>query len=109
MIYVRIPKSKPKLKPKAEREQYDEWVKIHEPKKPVVFPKKEQLQYKLSVPAGRETRHIPSLNSGLGVATKAPPKVYTGDKMLGIATMHKSNAVPVFNSEAAVEISSMRR
>jgi len=28
---------------------------------------------------------------------------------MGIATMHKSNAVPVFNSEEAVAISSMRR
>lgn len=109
MIYARIPKSKPKLKPKAEREQYAEWVKSHEPKKPVVFPKKEPLQYKLSVPAGRETRHIPSLNSGAGVATKSPAKIYTGDKMLGIATLHKSNAVPVFTNQDAVDISNMRR
>jgi hypothetical protein len=35
--------------------------------------------------------------------------VYTGTKVMGIATMHKSNAVPVFNSEEAVEISKMRR
>ena len=53
--------------------------------------------------------HYPSLNTGNGVATKAAPKVYTGTKVMGIATMHKSNAVPVFNSEEAVEISSMRR
>lgn len=65
--------------------------------------------YKLSTPPGRETtQHIPSLPMG-GVATKAPPKVYTGDKVLGIATMHKSNAVPVFRAEDAVEISKMRR
>jgi hypothetical protein len=36
-------------------------------------------------------------------------KVYTGTKVLGIATMHKSNAVPVFAAEDAVEISRMRR
>jgi len=34
---------------------------------------------------------------------------YTGDKMLGIATMHKSNSVPVFSSEEAINISKMRR
>jgi hypothetical protein len=28
---------------------------------------------------------------------------------LGIATMHKSNAVPVFSDEQAVDISKMRR
>jgi len=68
-----------------------------------------QGNYKLSVPPGRSTAHIPSLNSGDGVATLAPAKVYTGTKVKGIATMHKSNAVPVFSDEEAVEISRMRR
>jgi len=70
----------------------------------------EPLTYRLSAPAGRgNTNHIPSLNSGAGVATLAPAKVYSGNKILGIATMHKSNAVPVFSNEEAVEISKMRR
>jgi hypothetical protein len=70
----------------------------------------EPLTYRLSAPAGRSTtNHIPSLNSGAGVATLAPAKVYSGNKILGIATMHKSNAVPVFSNEEAVEISKMRR
>jgi hypothetical protein len=69
----------------------------------------EPLTYKLSAPIGRETTHVPSLNSGVGVATMAQPKVYTGTKVKGIATMHKSNAVPVFSDEEAVEISRMRR
>ena len=72
--------------------------------------KAEPLTYKLSAPAGRSnTRHIPSLNSGAGVATLAPAKVYTGTKVKGIATMHKSNAVPVFSDEEAIDISRMRR
>lgn len=36
-------------------------------------------------------------------------KVYTGSAIMGVATMHKSNAVPVFSQEEAVNISSMRR
>lgn len=54
---------------------------------------------------------IPSLNSkdACGVATKSPEKVYTGTNMLGIATMHKSNSVPVFSQADAVDISKMRR
>lgn len=65
--------------------------------------------YKLTVPPGRDTtRDIPSLGM-MGNATKAAPKVYTGTKVLGIATMHKSNAVPVFAEEEAREISRMRR
>ena len=72
--------------------------------------KAEPLTYKLSAPAGRgNTSHIPSLNSGAGVATLAPAKVYTGTKVKGIATMHKSNAVPVFSDEEAIDISRMRR
>ena len=67
------------------------------------------LDYKLSAPPGRTTStHIPSRNTG-GNATLAAPKVYTGTKVKGIATMHKSNAVPVFSDEEAVEISRMRR
>ena len=69
----------------------------------------EPLAYKLSAPPGRSnTHHIPSVDTG-GTATMAPPKVYTGTKVKGIATMHKSNAVPVFSDEEAVEISRMRR
>ena len=72
--------------------------------------KAEPLSYKLSAPAGRSnTNHIPSLNSGAGVAALAPAKVYTGTKVKGIATMHKSNAVPVFSDEEAIDISRMRR
>jgi hypothetical protein len=54
---------------------------------------------------------IPSLNGGIDMspALKAPQKVYTGTLVKGIATMHKSNAVPVINDEQAKEISSMRR
>jgi len=54
---------------------------------------------------------LPSLNGGLDMspALKAAPKVYTGTKILGIGTMHKSNAVPIFSDNEAKEISSMRR
>ena len=64
--------------------------------------------YSLAIPAGRSTAHIPSRDTG-GNATLAPAKVYTGTKVKGIATMHKSNAVPVFSDEQAVDISRMRR
>lgn len=70
----------------------------------------EPLTYNLTTPVGRSTsNHIPSLNSGAGVATAAPAKMYTGTKMLGIGTMHKSNSVPIFSDEEAVAIATMRR
>lgn len=65
--------------------------------------------YKLNIPEGRSSRHIPSRDTGGGNATLAAPKVYTGTKVKGIATMHKSNAVPVFSDEEAIDISRMRR
>ena len=65
--------------------------------------------YSLKIPEGRNTTaHIKSVDTG-GNATLAPAKVYTGTKVLGIATMHKSNAVPVFSDEEAIDISKMRR
>jgi len=69
----------------------------------------ETLKYNLTTPADRSTRHIPSRGDGTGNAALAPTKVYTGTKVKGIATMHKSNAVPVFSDEEAIAISSMRR
>ena len=71
----------------------------------------ETLSYKLSTPIGRSSGHaIKSLDTGHSgaVASKEIPQ-YTGDKILGIGTMHKSNAVPIFSGEEAVAISTMRR
>lgn len=68
------------------------------------------LTYKLSAPAGRvTTNHIPSRNTGEGIASSKPVQQYTGTKMLGIGTMHKSNSVPIFSDEEAVNIATMRR
>jgi hypothetical protein len=70
----------------------------------------ETLTYSLPTPVGRtNTHHLKSLNSGAGVAALAPAKVYTGTKIKGIGTMHKSNAVPIFSDEEAVAIANMRR
>jgi hypothetical protein len=57
----------------------------------------------------RETQKIASAPFTGGPCLKAPDKVYTGTKVKGIGTMHKSNAVPIFSDEEAVDISKMRR
>lgn len=68
------------------------------------------LEYKLTTPVGRETQKIGSRDTGhLGaISSKQIPK-YTGTKMLGIGTLHKSNAVPVFSEKEAHDIATMRR
>lgn len=52
---------------------------------------------------------IESLPFTAGPCTKPEQKVYTGDKIKGIGTMHKSNAVPIFSDEEAIDIAKMRR
>ena len=66
--------------------------------------------YSLALPKDRNTTsHIKSLDTGLAnAALKESPK-YTGTKVKGIGTMHKSNAVPIFSDEEAHDIAKMRR
>lgn len=54
---------------------------------------------------------IPSLNNGLDMAPafRKEPIKYTGTLIKGIATMHKSNAVPIINDQEAKDIAKMRR
>ena len=71
---------------------------------------KEVFSYKLSTPVGRtNTKDIPSRNTGDGIGSSKKIPQYTGTKMLGIGTMHKSNAVPIFSDDEAKAISTMRR
>jgi len=92
------------------RELQKKWAVEADDKKRTRAMKAETLQYNLSTPDSRSTRHIPSRDTGhLGaIRTKDIPK-YTGTKILGIGTMHKSNAVPIFSDEEAIDISKMRR
>jgi hypothetical protein len=91
------------------KELQKKWGVEQEQKKRSRAMKAEPLTYKLGAPVGRFTStHIPSRVTE-GGSTAPVTKVYTGDKIIGIATMHKSNAVPVFSDEQAVEISRMRR
>jgi hypothetical protein len=67
------------------------------------------LQTRSIYPPGREPANIPSKVDTVGVAARAPDKVYTGTKIRGIGTMHKSNAVPIFSDDEAQDIAHMRR
>jgi hypothetical protein len=118
MIYIntKSPKKLTKNKTKKELEEYNNWIKsinsINTPsgsiiKKSLVTTKRPNLSF---VPPGRETKSFPSLGSNGGVATKPVNTLhYTGSKMKGIGTLHKSNAVPVFTDEEARDQANMRR
>lgn len=67
------------------------------------------LTVKITTPPGRETPKVVSQDTGWIPCTTTTNQAYTGTKVKGIGTMHKSNAVPIFSDEEAVEISTMRR
>ena len=63
------------------------------------------------VPKYEISNHREKYPSGDGIGTTYARKeqVYTGTLIKGIATMHKSNAVPVIDQKQAIEIANMRR
>jgi hypothetical protein len=71
----------------------------------------------LSVPSlsygprvGADTaRNIRSLSTDASFTARKESMKYTGTLVKGIATMHKSNAVPVIDEEQMKDISRMRR
>lgn len=72
----------------------------------------EQMKSSSTQPYRRDSdqAEISSVDLGAPTVNSAPErKEYTGTLVTGIATMHKSNAVPVINQEQATEIANMRR
>jgi len=72
------------------------------------------LQVKSDETMDRIRQHKEMYPSGNGFGTasstaKKEPQKYTGTLIKGIATMHKSNAVPVIDQKQAEEIARMRR
>ena len=113
IIYGYIPKSKKRKVTKAKKVQHEEWLlSINSMTTNFSKTKSKNISAIVplpKIPAGRETPKFASVNTGFVPCTKKLPFSYTGDKMKGVATMHKSNAVPVFTDAEAQEISSMRR
>ena len=94
-------------------EKYNAKVVVEKPKSVRTNSSKTVAPYRSDwrsrVDPNRLTDHIPSVDTGRGIAPKAPDKVYTGDAMIGIGQLHKSNGIPVFRQEDAVDVSKMRR
>jgi hypothetical protein len=76
---------------------------------PIKKTRKTFEEYKPSKPTHRSTPRVPSLMSNGGNCNKRETKVYSGDYMIGIATMHKSNLVPVGREDNPINYSTMRR
>lgn len=117
MIIYTYQKSKKKNKTKKEMAEYQAWLDNLDNQK-TNFSRKTMGKIsfdpkaipKLTIPAGRDVKQYPSMVTPGGSATK-PVKgnVYTGTAMKGIGTLHKSNAVPIFSNEEAIDQANMRR
>lgn len=115
MIYTKSPKSKKRKVPKAQKEQYDAWLKsiatmssgINSSKISKVSSKSNLYVPPKSIPPGRETPYYPSLNTGItGTLSKVGImndyyKMSKEDQAMVdevnscVAPMHKSNYIYV--------------
>jgi hypothetical protein len=98
--------------------RYDQFGRKRKPRKPkgevcvkYVPPKFQEWKPQPSIAQERaaETKRYASCVASPTEArgdSKESPR-YTGDYVIGIATLHKSNAVPVTNKKYATEISEM--
>ena len=111
IIHTSFKKSKAKKPNAKQRQLQSDWEKLlkkYESKKPIAK-SRDNWTYSLGIPACRETPKIPSLPFTADPCVKKETQRYTGTAMKGIGTMHKSNSVPIFTDEQAVEIATMRR
>ena len=117
IIHPYIPKRKPRKPTAKQRALRDSWEKLL--KKYDVKPAGKDIRKVTHVAAidhplvvvdpSRSTSSIPSLDTGVGLAAKKEVQHYTGDAMIGIGQLHKSNSVPVFRKEDAEDQAKMRR
>lgn len=121
IIYTNYKRSKQKKKPgwKEREAEYQKHLKslgIHsssskKKRKAKFVP----LQREESIHARQSREHrkkYPSADitsSDVNATAKKERQTYTGTLIKGIATMHKSNAVPVIDAQQAKDISAMRR
>jgi hypothetical protein len=95
-----------------EKHQYLEYQKWREELKSSLKPAPSKpARLKSDYSFVRETPHIPSrMETDMAVAARKESRVYDGERrLIGIATLHKSNMQPVFDEEYAKDVARMRR
>ena len=91
----------------AAQAKHDAWLK-----KMGVHPSQLKNKEKSSgsqIPSYTVHRAIPTSDRITAIAGKAKANVYSGDYITGLATMHKSNTVPVGRGADPKEFAQMRR
>ena len=87
--------------------EHEAWLKKMGVHPTQIKPKSQPLQTKNNY---QRNPDIPSCSAKIdGYAPKKESQQYTGTYITGIATMHKSNMVPISNKKDAIEVARMRR
>lgn len=87
------------------KEEHAKWLKS-------MRVKDKKSDYRYDIPNYRENASpIKTSDTICSNGTKKDSKVYTGNEIAGIATMHKSNAVPIRkdDKQGAIDVANMRR
>lgn len=114
ILYTNQKSKKKKSKTKKQIEQYESWLKSINSIKTNFSSSKSKVVLKsslpkLNIPEERNPNNFPSAKSKYFNTFKKEIPIYTGTKMKGIGTLHKSNAVPIFNDQDAIDQANMRR
>jgi len=101
-------KRKPSAKQEQARMEHEAWLKRNGVHSFQLQPQKKQKLRKLfSAPVEKLSED--SFATAGHTGAKKEEQKYTGDKLIGIAVMHKSCLQPVFTKESAKDSASMRR
>lgn len=109
ILHTHFKKRKPKKMTATQRQLEADWEKINQKYAPKSKLRTNVEAWTPQRAYVRETPEFASRDTGFVQCTKKSAPVYTGSAIKGIGTMHKSNAVPIFTDEQAIEIATMRR
>jgi hypothetical protein len=114
IIHPYIPKrkkKKPTAKQRSLKASWENILKKYDIKPDVNKSSKIKSNYTPSKVIHRQTIFdcAPSVDRCIGNTSKSDYKQYTGDAMIGIGQLHKSNAIPIFKKEDAEDLAKMRR
>tara|TARA_B100000902_G_C26783937_1_gene656439 strand:+ start:200 stop:571 length:372 start_codon:yes stop_codon:yes gene_type:complete len=106
-------RKKPNAKQQRAQAEHDKWLTkmgVHPDQLAEKKANRKDVKNKdIPIETSTDSKRIRTSDSVAGIAPKKDRQQYTGDYIIGIATTHKSNLMPVTSRKQAVEASTMRR
>ncbi len=91
------------------QEKHEAWLRSRGVHPDQLKNKKKEVVHAKSITPPKNNRSIKTSDVICAPCPKKQPNVYSGDYIVGIATMHKSNLVPVGKGQDPEELAKMRR